>query len=242
MEDSVDQRYTLSAEIYDVIYADIVDYPATGAALGDLIREVNPEARTLLEAACGTGAVLAQLVGYFDIAGFDLSQEMLDVARSKLPGVQLRRADMVDFDWGSRFDAVICMFSSIGYLTDFDSLVAAYGRFAAHLNPGGVVIVEPWFRPDQFNPGWIGTTAAGDDQLRVQRMNTSWLEHDGRVSVMDMHHLVGRPGEVGHFVERHRMGLFTVDEHKTAFAAAGLDVEHREDLFMGRGTYVGTLA
>lgn len=237
----MDQRYTRSAELYDVLYGDIVDYPATGATLIELIRVVNPKATSLLEAACGTGAVLAQLVGYFDVAGFDLSQEMLDVARSKLPGVQLRRADLVDFEWGSRFDAVICMFSSIGYVTDFDSLVAAYGRFAAHLNPGGVVIVEAWFRPDQFNPGWVGTAAGGNEQLRVQRMNTSWLEDDGRVSVMDMHHLVGDSTGVTHFVERHRMGLFTVDEHLRAFSAAGFEIEHRADLFMGRGTYVGKL-
>jgi SAM-dependent methyltransferase len=235
----MDERYTSSAAVYDLIYADIVDYPAAASTVTELVRARHPQAKALLEVGCGTGAVLAELTGSFDVAGLDISEEMLVLARAKLPNVALHQADMVDFDLGRQFDAVICMFSSIGYATDLESLAAAYGRFAAHLVPGGVVIVEAWFRPDQFQPGWVGASTAGGPEFRVQRMNTSWLEDDGRVSVMDMHHLVGEPGGVTHFVERHRMGLFTVDEHLDSLRAAGITAEHREDLFMGRGTYIG---
>lgn len=238
----MNDRYTSSAEIYDLIYAGIVDYPATGRQLKWLIEQRNPKARSVLEVGCGTGAVLAQLVDRFEVVGLDMSEAMLEVAATKLPSVELHRADMADFDLGRAFDAVVCMFSSIGYMTDLASLHAAYERMAAHLEIGGVLIVEPWFEPDAFVPGHVGASAAGGPSLRVHRVNTSWLEDEGRVSVMDMHHLVGRPEGVHHFVERHRMGLFTVAEHMAALDAAGIDAEHRPDLFMGRGTYIGVKA
>jgi SAM-dependent methyltransferase len=237
----MNERYTSSADTYDLIYSDAVDYPATARQLAELVRARRPDARTLLEAACGTGAVLEPLQTEFDVYGFDLSDDMLRVARAKLPGIDLRRGDMVEFDWGGRFDAVICMFSAIGYMTDFDSLLAAYRRFAAHLVPGGVVVIEGWFEPEAFIVGHVGGDAVGDDKLQVHRVNTSWVEEDGRVSVFDMHHLVGRPDGVSYFVERHRLGLFTAAEHLRALAAAGFDAEHHADLFMGRGTYVGVL-
>jgi hypothetical protein len=46
---------------------------------------------------------------------------------------------------------------------------------------------------------------------------------------------------VTHFVERHRLGLFTADEHLQALAATGFEAEHDPDVFMSRGTYIGVL-
>ena len=149
------ERYTASAEIYDTIYAEVVDYPATGRLLKWIIQERNPEAKTVLEVACGTGAVLEQLVGEFELAGMDLSEEMLAVASAKLPGVELRQADMATFEWGSTFDVVLCMFSSIGYMTDLAGLEAAYEHMVAHLNPGGVLVSEAWLRPDVFQLDFV---------------------------------------------------------------------------------------
>ena len=240
---SVDDRYTRSAEIYDVLYSEIVDYAAAAERLSLLIRERKPDATTILEAACGTGSFLFHLQGDFDVHGFDLSEDMLAIAGDKVPSAELRQGDMVDFEWNEKFDAVICMFSSIGYLTAAEDLERAYRRFAAHLQPDGVLVVEPWFPPDVWTEGHIGTNRAEGTDITVLRMNSSWLEEDGRVSAMDMHHLVGRPGTVEHFVERHRLRLVTPSEHLAAFAAAGLAMEHdASGLIVERGLYVGGLS
>lgn len=236
------ERYTKSAEIYDIVYSEVIDYPTTAAQLTQLIKERNPDAGTLLEAACGTGAVIAHLQDDFTVAGFDLSEDMVRVAKAKLPTVEVRVADMVDFDWGSTFDVVICMFSSVGYLRTLADLERAYQRFAAHIAPGGVLVVEPWFRPEQWQLDHVGTLVASANDVTVMRMNTSWLEDDGRLSVMDMHHLVGQPGSVEHFVERHALSLVTPEEHLAAFAAAGLAMDYDPEGFIGRGLYVGSLA
>ena len=54
-------------------------------------------------------------------------------------------------------------------------------------------------------------------------MNDSRVE--GRLSVMRFHYLVGRPGSVTHFVETHAPALYTEDEYRAAFEAAGLAAE-----------------
>ena len=68
------------------------------AAMGDrtemasyirrLIRRHKPKARTLLELACGTGAILKILAKSYDVVGLDLSPQMLAIARKKLPHVR----------------------------------------------------------------------------------------------------------------------------------------------------------
>jgi SAM-dependent methyltransferase len=141
--------YRDSARYYDAIYG-FKDYAAEAAAVSARIRAHRPEAATLLDVACGTGAHLAHFAREYRVEGIDLSQEQLAIARARLPGIELHQGDMTTFDLGKTFDAVTCMFSSIGYIGTLDGLDAAIGRMAAHLAPGGVLVVEPWLLPDAF--------------------------------------------------------------------------------------------
>ena len=67
-----------------------------------LIRRHKPKARTLLELACGTGAILKILAKSYDVAGLDVSPQMLALARKKLPHVRFYRKDMVRFDLAAK--------------------------------------------------------------------------------------------------------------------------------------------
>ena len=173
----------------------------------------------------------------FQVEGIDLSEEQLAVARTRMPGVELHLGDMTTFDLGRTFDAVTCMFSSIGYVGSLDGLDAAIGRMAAHLAPGGVLVVEPWLLPDGFQDGHLSTLFVDEPDIAVARMSISHKE--GRRSWFDMEHLVGSADGVEHFVEHHELGLFTVEEQLAAFERAGLSVEHDPEGPMGRGLYVG---
>jgi hypothetical protein len=51
------------------------------------------------------------------------------------------------------------------------------------------------------------------------------------LAVWEMHYLVGTPEGIGHFVELHELALFSPDEYRAAFQAAGLEASHvPEDL------------
>ena len=127
-----------SAHVYDLLYP-FKDYGAEARDLVELIGARNPSATSLLDVACGTGRHLELLRASFpDVAGVDLDEGLLAIAQERLPDVPLTRADMRTVDLGRTFDAVTCLFSSVGYLRDADELERAVGRMAAHLAPGGV--------------------------------------------------------------------------------------------------------
>jgi SAM-dependent methyltransferase len=229
--------FSRSARIYDAIYASIRDYPREAAQLDELIQERRPGARMLLDVACGTGAHLEHLAEKYEVEGLDLDAEMLAVARERLPEVPFHETDLAEFDLGKRFDAVVCMFSSIGYVDTEERLRSAVAAMARHLEPGGVLVVEPWLAPDEWDPDHVGGVFVDEPQLKIARLSRA--ERDGDISTVEFHYLVGRPRTVDHFTERHELGLFTVEQQLEAFRAAGLDVEHDPEGPMGRGLYVG---
>jgi hypothetical protein len=49
-----------------------------------------------------------------------------------LPDVSFHQADLVSFDLNRRFDAVLCLGSSIGYIETLDRLRQAVATFARH--------------------------------------------------------------------------------------------------------------
>lgn len=71
-----------------------------------------------------------------------------------MPGVSLVKADMREFRLDRRFDAVVCLFSSIGYLTDEVDLRRAVVTMAEHLTPGG-----PGGHPDDCRRAWLRASA-----------------------------------------------------------------------------------
>jgi SAM-dependent methyltransferase len=226
-----------SAHLYDQIYA-FKDYLAEAQMLADLIRrDLRSGGRRLLDVACGTGLHLQFLRAAFDVEGLDLDRELLEIARRRLPGVPLHQGDMAGFDLGRPFDVVTCLFSSIGYVRTLDNLHKAIGTMAAHLLPGGLLLVEPWFAPAAWQPNTVHALFIDDPELKIARINTSFA--DGRLSYFDLHYLVGTPAGTDHFVERHELGLFEQEEMVDAFEAAGLQVTYDPQGPMGRGLYIG---
>ena len=227
-----------SARLYDAVYASIRDYPREAAELDRLIQERRPGARTLLDIACGTGAHLEHLTGY-EVEGLDLDPEMLGVARERLPNVPLHEGDMADFDLGKRFDVVVCMFSSIGYVRTAERLRSAVASMARHLEPGGVLVVEPWLSPEVWVDRHVGAVFVDQPELKIARMNVG--EREGNLSIFEFEYLVGTPNGLERFNERHELGLFTVEQYLEAFRAAGLEVDHDPEGPMGRGLYIGSV-
>ena len=77
---------------------------------------------TLLDVACGTGRHLEYFVREASCVGLDIEPGLLAVAGRRCPGVELVPGDMTDFELGRTFDAVTCLFSSIGYVRTVEGL------------------------------------------------------------------------------------------------------------------------
>ena len=226
-----------SAAFYDAIYA-FKDYAAEAAWTAALLRRVQRSpGRHLLDVACGTGEHLRHLQGEYRVEGLDLDGGMLAAARAKLPDVPLHQADMLDFDLGRRFDAVVCLFSSIGYLRTVERMERAVAAMARHLVvPGGVLAIEPWFSPAQWKPGMLHALLVDEPELKVARMSLSEPAAGG-LSVLEFHYLIGDASGVRHVTERHELGLFEPQDYLRAFESAGLRPQFDAQGPSGRGLY-----
>ncbi len=131
--------YATFARFYDQIMGDRTEEIARIEAYLD---RYLPDASTLLELGCGTGAILAGLAGRFAVTGIDRSPEMLEVAARRLPGIPLVQADITRFQLGTRFDAVICVFDTLNHLPTFEQWLALFGRAREHLTDGGLFVFD----------------------------------------------------------------------------------------------------
>lgn len=232
-------EYAKSAEVYDALALAKKDYGKEAEQVHTLIQaRKHAESNNLLDVACGTGLHVTELRRWYHIEGLDLSGSQLAVARKRLPDVTLYQADMTRFATGKTYDAITCLYGAIGELLDIEQVNSAIHTMAQHLTPGGVLIVEPWLRPEQFRDGRIWSDFVDEPELKVARMTVA--ERRGKIVDLSMHYMVGRPGTVEEFVEHHQEALHTVAEYMNAFTLAGLDTTYDEEGLNGRGLYVAT--
>jgi len=233
--------FTLSAKYYDALYRALgKDYASESAQVATLLTGHGvANGASLLDVACGTGGHLQHLRAQFACEGVDLERNMLTIAAQRCPDVPLHQADMVSFNLGKKFDALICLFSSIAYAPNVVRLDQTLHTFARHLRPGGLLIMEPWFSPEQWVDGHLNALFVNEPQLKVARMNVS--RRDGNVSIVNFHYMVGSSDGIRTFTEPHRLTLFTGEEYRRALTGAGFKFEFDEQGLMSRGLYIATL-
>jgi len=225
-----------TAPYYDRIYAE-KDYAGEAERVSSFAaEELGRPVGRLLDVACGTGLHLEHLRRWFDVEGLDLSPELLEIACKRLPEVPFHCDDMRSFRLEGRFDVITCLFSSIGYLLTLDDVTRALRTMADHLAPGGVILVDAWFTPDEWMPGTVHAILVDEPDLKIARVCTSLV--DGRTSIVDLHYLIGTPEGTRHVMEPHRLQLYTVDEMMSAFERAGLRARRDETGICGRNTYI----
>lgn len=226
-----------SAELYDLIYAAFKDFAAEAAELAGLLRRVHPQCGTVLDVGCGTGEHARHLVEAhgFAVDGLDLEPAFVEIARRKNPRGEFVVADMAGFRLAKRYDAVVCLFSSIGYVKTLERVVSALRCFGEHLAPGGVVVVEPWFAPGQLDPDRVSRHTAEAEGIRVERV--SRVEIDGPLSRLRFDYTIREADGVRRATETHELGLFTTEELLESFRQAGLRAEYDPEGLTGRGLY-----
>ena len=235
--DNEGAMFSESADLYDKIYTKLKDYRDEAGKVAALIKNLRPDARSVLDVACGTGEHDRFLMADYRVDGIDLNPEFIRIAKSKNPSGNYSVEDMISFDLRKGYDVLVCLFSSIGYVQTIKNLHLTLASFYRHLNDGGLMLVEPWFTPEAWNEGVLHTTTVDEDQFKVCRMNITEVR-EGPVSFFTFHYLVGTGKGVAHFTEDHTLGLFTSEEMKEAFATAGLTVQYDDQGIAGRGLYI----
>jgi len=227
--------FTKTAKHYDAVYS-YKDYEGESELITSLVRERVPNAKTILDVACGTGKHLEYFSEKFECAGVELDPEMLSIAEERVSGVPLHVGDMCDIDLATKFDAVTCLFSSIGYTKTVERMEQAVANMAKHLNLNGMLLVEGWVTPESWIVGKVRTDIYETDDGFVARMALMEPIDRGRLV---LEYMIGDSSGISHVTETHEMGWFTHDEYSNAFTKAGLELEYLEEGLTGRGIYIG---
>ena len=136
-------RNTDYSEYYDFDHDVIID-------LDFYLRLARQSGSPILELASGTGRVTLPLAkAGFEIYGFDISEKMLDLCRTKVRNegleskVHLFQADMSKFDLPRKgFNLALIALRSFMLLLSFQEQLSCLNSVYKHMNPGGVLTLN----------------------------------------------------------------------------------------------------
>ena len=175
--------YEKFGRFYDAVMGDRAE---SAAFIHSLIQKHKAGAKTLLELACGTGAVLQQLAKHYEVTGLDISPDMLSAARKKAPATPFYQTSMVTFELGKKFDVIICVFDSINHVLSFADWRRIFRRVAHHLAEGGLFLFD------------INT----ERKLQRHIQEPPWvMPFDGNLLIMDVN-------DAGHGVSKWNIKVF----------------------------------
>jgi SAM-dependent methyltransferase len=220
----------LHAGYYDLVYAD-KPYAEEARFVAHCLEGVlGRQPRTLLDLACGTGRHAVEFAAMgIEVTGVDINEDLLSHARDRAPHIEFIAQDMCELDLGdSRYEAVTCLFDSIGYPQRNERVIAALEGARRQLADEGVLAVEFLHAPAMLlhsSPLRVRRwdTGAGGELLRVSetRLDVARQLMDVEYELVDL-----RPdGSYERWRERQSNRFFSVQEMSALMGSAGLIVE-----------------
>ena len=151
MTQYVEATYAKIAQAYtDEFFDDAADLPFV-----DMLAYALPKGAKVLDLGCGPGQFSKYLAEKgFAVEGVDISDEMLAIARAKVPNVQFKKMDMRKLDFAEHtFDGVLAAYSTIhiptselpGVLSEIKRVLKPTGRalFIVQQGKADQVMDEP---------------------------------------------------------------------------------------------------
>lgn len=136
------------AEYYDILYQD-KDYEKECDFSEEIFAKYGGDIKSILDAGCGTGGHAIPLAkrGY-NVVGFDTSGVMIarakEKARSSNINIDFQVMDLGDFQFDGKFDACICMFAVIDYITETKDILKALRNIRRHLKENALFVFDFW--------------------------------------------------------------------------------------------------
>jgi ubiquinone/menaquinone biosynthesis C-methylase UbiE len=130
------------SRFYDAIYNQI----RSPLDLDFYLTSISDADGPVLEVGVGTGRIFCKaLESGADIHGIDISDNMLEVLKGKLPSSEHHRvtqADMIDFDLGKKFKLIIVPFRIFQHLLTIEEQLSALSRIKHHLDEDGKLVFD----------------------------------------------------------------------------------------------------
>ena len=212
------QKY---ARYYDLIYKD-KSYAKECIFVENLLKKYRKnKTHTVLDLACGTGghALILRKKGY-GIIGVDVSDQMISVAKEKAAksglDIDFKVKPMQDFTSSKKFDAVVILFASIGYLTGREELIKLFRNVSTYLKNDGILIFDFWNGfavSDHYSQKRMKIVTAHD--LKVRRTSSTKIDLLRHNAYITFNCIVLRTRKIiARFNEVHKVRFFFPQEMK----------------------------
>lgn len=204
------------AYIYDELMYDL-DYKG----FAKFIKEKLMGKKSVLDMGCGTGTMMKLLEDDFEIDGFDLSPDMLAMARNKVKG-NLYCFDMRSFDMHKSYDAIISSGDSLSYILDTEELKEIFKNVANNLNEDGIFIFDlnTFFKFQSMEEVYI------DETENVFYIWENFFDEEERLNYYDINFFVKEEnGTYRRFIENHVECAHDIETVKNYLEECGFRVE-----------------
>ena len=216
--------YDALAASYDDLTVD-VQYEKRADFIEKLFRRSRIPVHTVLDLACGTGAMTWLLTGRgYELIAVDGSEDMLAAAMGKSGTVEgvapiFLHQSMPKLDLYGTVDAAICCLDSLNYLTRPADVQRTFQRLHLFIAPGGLLV---------FDINTVEKLAALDGQVFLDETEDTYCvwrtEYSRRSRLLDYYvdiFSVRADGAWERSFEEHRQRWYSVSELTEWLTAAG---------------------
>ncbi|NUQ81551.1 MAG: class I SAM-dependent methyltransferase [Bacteroidetes bacterium] len=182
------------AAYYNLIYRD-KNYESEADYIISLLNKTGKSVQTIAELGCGTGGhALCFAKKGFRVDGFDLSSDMIGIARSSLTTSDSSVKEQVTFSVGdirsldvrSKRDMVLSLFHVMSYQNSNTDLISSFRTASDFLNPGGVFIFDCWYGPGVLRDLPVRKEKNFEnDHLKITRLTVPEMKYNE--NVVDVH-------------------------------------------------------
>lgn len=224
--------YSELAEIYDQLYIKTFNYDQDAELVDSILKK--HQIKELLELGCGSGH-LAKLLfekGY-RITGVDLYEEMLQIARKRLPEVEFIQQDIRDLKFEKRFDAIIAMGRMFTYMTTNEDVEKSIHSIASCLNPNGIFLFDNFSAPHfikNFKENQEKIHEVDLGHRKIKRIsNNTWNLNQGVTFNWHAQYQIEEHGRLREIEDESVLRAFFPEELEYFLKREGLEVVERFD-------------
>lgn len=192
--------------------------------------------KNILDLGCGTGLHTKELINRgYEVVGLDLSKEMIEIAKKRNPEAKFYVGDMSNFDLvknEEKFDSIICMFSSLGYLTENSQIESFFKSCKVHLKENGLFILDVWNGlgvMHELPTSREKTSEIPDMNLKITRKSFPELDSKNHINNVKFNVKVFELSSnklIKEYEENHKVRFFFPLEIKKYMEDAGFELIH----------------
>lgn len=205
------------------------DYVQEAHHWREALREkLGPGRHEILELGVGGGNNLSHLTSDFNATAVDLSEKMLAVFRKLNPDVEHHVGDMRTVRLNRKFRAVL-IHDAVNYMLTEEDLRATLRTAAAHLNPGGVLVMSPDFTFETFKAPMVRHGTHSDGSITFTHMEYMYDPDPGDTTMETIFvYLIHEKGQLRIEPDRHITNLFPLQTWLDLMEAEGFTAQTRD--------------